>query len=107
MIRIPLNQDLELMLISAMRYAIGRQTYMPSATIDFIRPLIPHLSTNTLYVMKRDVEEDVPYHAAFTKEKKIYMQDEWLALGEQILHEYDKRKITEQKDAADRVKRAL
>ena len=28
----------------AVRYAIGRQTYMPGLVIDFITPLLPHLS---------------------------------------------------------------
>jgi len=41
----------------AVRYSLGRQTYMPSLVTDFIRPLLPHLSSKTLFVFKRDLEE--------------------------------------------------
>lgn len=38
------------------RYAIGRQSYMPRLVQDFIRPLLPELSNKTLSVMQRDIE---------------------------------------------------
>jgi hypothetical protein len=38
----------------AVRYAIGRQSYMPGLVIDFITPLIPHLSNKTLWVFDHD-----------------------------------------------------
>lgn len=41
----------------AVRYAIGRQTYMPGLVIDFIRPLLPYLNDRTVYVFDQDVTE--------------------------------------------------
>ena len=51
----PSDQDFGCVLICAVRYAIGRQTYMPGLVIDFITPLLPLLPDRTLFVMERDV----------------------------------------------------
>ena len=48
-------------LICAVRYSIGRMTYMPRLVQDFIRPLLPYLSSKTLYVMERDISEASSY----------------------------------------------
>ena len=51
------NNDFGAVLICAVRYCIGRQTYMPGLVIDFIRPLLPKLDSKTLTVMERDIIE--------------------------------------------------
>ena len=33
----------------AVRYAIGRRTYMPGLVIDYITPLLPYLNNKTLW----------------------------------------------------------
>ena len=53
----PANDDFGTVLNCAVRYALGRQTYMPSLVMDFIRPLIPHLSDKTLWCFDKDIEE--------------------------------------------------
>lgn len=55
-----LSDDTQLMLVCSVRYAIGRQTYMPSFVQDYMRTLLPKLSDNTLNIIKRDIEE-APY----------------------------------------------
>lgn len=45
-------------LICAVRYAMGRQTYMPGLVIGFINPLLPHISKKTLAVFKQDYERN-------------------------------------------------
>ena len=45
------------MLNCALRYAIGRRTYMPSLFIDFTTPLLPYLSNKTLWCFDQDVTE--------------------------------------------------
>ena len=87
------SRDFELMMISAMRYAIGRQTYMPSVTIDYIRMLIPKLSTNTLYVMERDIREEVERYERMQYE--LYMKREWLELKNDIQEAYKFKKAVE------------
>lgn len=86
---IAVTQDFELMMISALRYAIGRYTYMPSVTIEYIRYLIPQLSTNTLFVMKRDIDEEIARYQRM--ERELYMAKEWQKLAEEINEMYDKK----------------
>ncbi len=57
----PADEDFGTILICAVRYALGRHTYMPGLVQDFIRPLLPHLSRNTLFVMARDIREAPSY----------------------------------------------
>lgn len=89
---VAVTQDFELMMISALRYAIGRYTYMPSVTIDYIRYLIPQLSSNTLFVMKRDIAEEVERYKRM--ERELYMADEWEKLAEEMMIAYlDKKAV--------------
>lgn len=87
---VALTDDFELMMISALRYAIGRYTYMPSVTINYIRYLIPQLSANTLFVMKRDIAEEIERYQRM--ERELYMADEWKKLAEEMGVEYEKKK---------------
>lgn len=41
----------------AVRYSLGRQSYMPGLVIDFITPLLPYLSDKTLWCFEKDVRE--------------------------------------------------
>lgn len=84
------SQDFELMMISALRYAIGRYTYMPGITIDYIRYLIPQLSAETLFIMQRDIEEEVERYQRI--ERELYMAKEWKKLAEEIGDMYEKKK---------------
>lgn len=90
---VAVTQDFELMMISALRYAIGRYTYMPSVTIGYIRYLIPQLSAKTLFIMKRDIEEEVARYQHM--ERELYMADEWKKLADEISTEYEKKKAVE------------
>ena len=88
------SQDFELMMISALRYAIGRYTYMPSVTIEYIRYLIPQLSAKTLFVMKRDIDEEIERFERMGRE--LYMNKEWTKLAEEIGIEYEKKKAVQE-----------
>ena len=50
------TDDFESVLICALRYCLGRQTYMPSIVIAFIRPMLSVLSAKALSVIVRDIE---------------------------------------------------
>lgn len=41
----------------AVRYALGRYSYMPRLVMSEIAPMLGRLSNKTLYVMRRDVAE--------------------------------------------------
>ena len=51
------DEDFGVILNCAVRYAIGRRTYMPGLVIGFIKPLLPHLDGRTLWCFDRDVTE--------------------------------------------------
>ena len=59
---VALTGDLELLLNSAMRYCMGRRTYMPGTFCSCIKSIMGDLSLLTLERMKKDFEihdEDV------------------------------------------------
>ena len=91
---VTITQDFELMMISALRYAIGRYTYMPSVTIDYIRYLIPQLSAKTLFVMQRDINEEIARY--YRMERELFLADEWQKLAEEIGIEYEKKKAVQE-----------
>lgn len=50
------DDDFGTVLTCAVRYALGRRTYMPHLVIEFIKPLLPYLDNVTLWCFKRDLE---------------------------------------------------
>lgn len=91
---ITVTRDFELMIVCALRYSIGRESYMPSITIDYIRYLIPMLSANTLFILQRDIKDEVERYDRSGWD--IFMKDEWLKLAEDIRKEHPKRGCDEQ-----------
>lgn len=55
------DPDFGAVLICAIRYSLGRATYMPHLIMDYIRPLLPVLAVGTLQVIKRDIEDAERY----------------------------------------------
>ena len=53
----PADDEFGAVLNCAVRYAIGRRTYMPGLVIDFITPLLPRLSSKTLWCLDQDLTE--------------------------------------------------
>lgn len=51
------TRDFNNVLICAIRYCLGRQTYMPSLVMDFIRENKEWLELNTVNIMLRDIKE--------------------------------------------------
>lgn len=50
------DEDFGTLCICAIRYCIGRRSYMPSLIQGYIRPLLPYLTNKTLAVMRNDIE---------------------------------------------------
>lgn len=60
-------------LTAALRYTIGRETYMPMLVTDFIRPLLPHLTDKALYLFEREIREAGDFaERAFGDRDKAY-----------------------------------
>ena len=51
------DKDFGALLICAIRYCLGRQTYMPGLIIGYITPLLPHISDNTLRCIETDLSQ--------------------------------------------------
>lgn len=66
---IEINKDFESILVCAVRYAIGRKSYMPSMVIDYITPLLPYLSDNTLRLIADEITEYGAYKGGLGDEK--------------------------------------
>ena len=52
---IEIDKNFESILVCAVRYAIGRKSYMPSMVIDYITPLLPYLSYWMLGLMAAEI----------------------------------------------------
>ena len=55
------DKDFGCMIISALRYAIRRSTFMPNIIVDFIRRYITILDTNTLKTAIEDIESELAW----------------------------------------------
>ena len=66
---VEINKDFETILLCAVRYAIGRETYMPSMVIDYITPLLPYLSDNILRLIANEITEYEAYEGGLGDEK--------------------------------------
>ena len=58
---VEIDEDCCTILNCAIRYCLGRQTYIPILFIDFIRPLLPHLDNKTLSIIKNDIKNAESY----------------------------------------------
>lgn len=54
-----LDEDFGVIVNAALRYAIGRHSYLPSTVVDFIRKYIPVLDDRTLHVICTDIEKEL------------------------------------------------
>lgn len=47
----------EAVLVCAIRYALGRQSYMPNIVIEYAKSKLKDMSANTLRVVEKDIDE--------------------------------------------------
>ena len=66
---VEINKNFETILLCAVRYAIGRRTYIPSLVIDYITPLLPYLSEDVLKLIANEIIEQYTYEGALGDEK--------------------------------------
>lgn len=91
---VPLDKDFEQMIISAVRYAFGRRTYIVSATTDYVGFLLPNLSDWCLAILNRDYTEN----AALAERLGSYGtfgdqcdKDKWFEFAKKLRAEIDRR----------------
>lgn len=87
---VEIDKNFETILLCAVRYAIGRQTYMPSLVIDYITPLLSYLSYNTLGLIANDITEYGKYYGGLGDDK--IDRPYWEQFLQKIRAEMEKRK---------------
>lgn len=93
---VEVDDNFGLILNEAVRYSLGRETYVSYDTPNFIRPLLSYLSNRTICVMERDIRErgEDPWHKATDRPYGDPKIDEpsWLAFLKEIQNEIQARK---------------
>ena len=85
---IPESLAFGMMMCSAVRYALGRMTYITGVTCDFITTLIPYLDISALQNINKDITE----HAEMNQLGMDIDREHWLKLRTAIQHEIAFRK---------------
>ena len=82
---VEIDDNFEIVIMSAVRYALGRQTYVPHSVIRFIYPILGQLSGKTLAVLERDISEASSYG------DENIDKPEWIGLLNEIRQERHRR----------------
>jgi len=83
------NEDLGTLCVCALRYCMGRETYMPSLVRDIVRPMLKDLPDNDIRVMLDDCESQA--RMELYGDPLIDKQG-WLCWKEELEQEYARRK---------------
>ena len=75
------DDDFGCIINSALRYAIGRHTYMPSVVMDFVRKHIDMLDSRTISVMIQDIEREA-------EQETLDQLDDWMRLRDELKTHY-------------------
>ena len=67
------DNDFGCIINSAVRYSLGRSSYMPSTTVRFVLRNLMVLDTRTIVVMIRDIDREIA-------DEKLPYRDDWLSL---------------------------
>lgn len=75
----------------AVRYALGRETYMPRLVMEEITPMLPDCSDKTLRVFERDISDWLLRDKGWTTYENSYAAD-WALFSEAVRTEIERRK---------------
>lgn len=80
------DDDFGCLVNCAIRYCLGRCTYMPSLICRYVKPLLPYLSEKTIGCMERDIREAPSYGMACD-------QEVWMTFLQAVRQEMSERSI--------------
>lgn len=89
------DDDFGCIINSALRYAIGRHTYMPSVAMDFIRKHIGVLDTKTISVMIEDIEREAEFETLDKRNDWLSLRDDLKAHYEMMLKQINEKQKNE------------
>lgn len=84
----PANDDFGAVCNCAVRYCLGRRTYMPKLVQDFIYPYLKFLTDKTLAVFVRDIENCVKQNLSLGNS---YDRENWLNFCTVVKQELERR----------------
>ncbi len=76
------DDDFGCIVNSALRYAIGRHTYMPSVVMNFVRKHLYALDSKTVFVMIEDIDREL-------LDEKLDYREDWLKLRDDLNIHYE------------------
>lgn len=85
----PHDDDFGAICNCAVRYAVGRRTYMPGLVIDFITPHLSELTDKTLWCFQQDLYQRLDEGFNFGDEFDF---QNWMSFLEDVDKEIKKRK---------------
>lgn len=80
MYQVPIDDDFQQMMVSALRYALVRQSYIVGLTIEYIEWKIPLMDKKYLAIMSRDIDEEIK----LSDRLSIDIDIRWLRLKDKI-----------------------
>lgn len=80
MYQVPMDDDFQLMLVSALRYALTRNSYIVGLTIEYIEWKMPLMDKKYLAIMSRDIGEEIKLSDRLSKD----IDKRWIQLKEKI-----------------------
>jgi hypothetical protein len=86
MTQIQINvQDLWIMLLSTLRYSMGRQSYMPSYTCDLINQYKNYLSIEQVHQIREELEKELKLYEEMGKTLgDVFDHQMWRKFVEQL-----------------------
>ena len=83
----PIDDDFQEILVSAVRYALGRMTYIVGLTVDYIMPMIQNLKTKYINIMI----DDITYQGEYYGYGMEMDRKDWMRLLAGLKAERDRR----------------
>lgn len=89
MYQVPIDDDFQQMMVSALRYALTRNSYIVGLTIEYLEWKIPLMDKKYLAIMSRDIDEEIKLSDRLSKDPKsncmsIDIDKRWFGLKEKI-----------------------
>lgn len=84
---VEMDENFQEMLVSAVRYALGRMTYIVGLTVDYIMPMIQNLKTKYINIMI----DDITYQGEYYGYRMEMDRKDWMRLLAGLKAERDRR----------------
>lgn len=86
------DDEFTCLIMAAVRYCMGRRTYMPSYVTGYIKPLLSEVSCKLLFLLERDIKEQGKYGDDAYGDPNID-KPIWMGLYENVVKEISNRKM--------------